>query len=149
MKTLLKTPFSSPAAQHNNPVSSLAGRSLVCGTPTYLYFHGVDYSRQQARRGPDVRRSLGNLDLFSSMGWIISISPPTSGPATTLDQQTLTSLFPLWYQDGFVTILEVAGQPEGQPSGPSPRPRLAPWMGLRPEQGVWSKASGGGRAQNP
>ncbi len=30
------------ALNHNNAVSSLAGRRLVCGTDTYLFFHGID-----------------------------------------------------------------------------------------------------------
>ena len=32
--------------QHKNPVAALAGRNIVCGTPSYLYFHGIDYSEQ-------------------------------------------------------------------------------------------------------
>ncbi len=32
--------------QHKNAVAALAGRSIVCGTPSYLYFHGIDYSGQ-------------------------------------------------------------------------------------------------------
>ena len=34
--------------QHNNAVAALTGRDIVCGTGSYLYFHGIDYSRQQA-----------------------------------------------------------------------------------------------------
>lgn len=100
--------------QHNNPVSSLAGRSLVCGTPTYLYFHGVDYSRQQADVARMYEDPLGNLDLFQQYGVDYIYISSYERASYDLDQQTLTSLFPLWYQDGFVTILEVAGQPEGQ-----------------------------------
>ena len=33
-------------AQHKNPVAALAGRSIVCGSPSYLYFHGIDYNQQ-------------------------------------------------------------------------------------------------------
>ena len=33
--------------QHNNAVAALAGRDIVCGTGSYLYFHGIDYSAQQ------------------------------------------------------------------------------------------------------
>jgi len=33
--------------QHNNPIAALTGRKLVCGTGTYLYYHGVNYQRQQ------------------------------------------------------------------------------------------------------
>ena len=32
--------------QHKNPVAALTGRSIVCGTPSYLYFHGIDYTDQ-------------------------------------------------------------------------------------------------------
>ena len=32
--------------QHNNAVAALTGRSIVCGTGSYLYYHGIDYSAQ-------------------------------------------------------------------------------------------------------
>ena len=33
--------------EHNNPIAALAGRNIVCGTSSYLYFHGVDYFAQE------------------------------------------------------------------------------------------------------
>ena len=36
------------ANNHNNPVSALAGRKIVCGSGLYLYFHGLDYQRAEA-----------------------------------------------------------------------------------------------------
>lgn len=32
--------------QHINPVCSLAGRQIVCGSDLYVFFHGLDYGRQ-------------------------------------------------------------------------------------------------------
>ena len=32
---------------HNNPVAALTGRYIVCGTGSYLYYHGMDYSAQR------------------------------------------------------------------------------------------------------
>lgn len=32
--------------QHINPVCSLAGRQIVCGSDLYVFFHGLDYSEQ-------------------------------------------------------------------------------------------------------
>ena len=32
------------ADQHNNAPAALAGRRIVCGTSSYLYYHGVDYA---------------------------------------------------------------------------------------------------------
>ena len=54
--------------QHNNAVSTLTGRSLVCGTPTFLYFHGVDYSRQQADARLMYAAPLENRALFEKYG---------------------------------------------------------------------------------
>ena len=34
--------------QHVNPIASLAGRSILCGSPSYLFYHGRDYSAQEA-----------------------------------------------------------------------------------------------------
>ena len=33
--------------QHNNPIAALTGRYIVCGTGSYLHFHGVDYAQNQ------------------------------------------------------------------------------------------------------
>ncbi len=32
---------------HNNCIAALTGRNIVCGTGSYLYFHGVDYSARE------------------------------------------------------------------------------------------------------
>ncbi|MBP3427048.1 MAG: hypothetical protein J6M47_02160 [Clostridia bacterium] len=32
--------------QHINPVASLAGRQIICGSDLYVYFHGLDYGAQ-------------------------------------------------------------------------------------------------------
>lgn len=36
------------ADNHNNAAASLAGRRILCGSGSYLYFHGLDYSAQYA-----------------------------------------------------------------------------------------------------
>lgn len=36
------------ATSHTNPVSVLTGRSIVCGSSLYLYFHGVNYQEREA-----------------------------------------------------------------------------------------------------
>jgi len=33
---------------HNNTAASLAGRNIVCGSSTFLYFHGLDYGKREA-----------------------------------------------------------------------------------------------------
>ena len=36
------------ADNHNNTIASLAGRDILCGSGSYLYFHGVDYAEAHA-----------------------------------------------------------------------------------------------------
>lgn len=36
------------ATNHNNAVASLTGRNIVCGSGTFLYFHGVNYQKNEA-----------------------------------------------------------------------------------------------------
>ena len=33
--------------EHNNPIAALAGRDIVCGSESYLYFHGISYFTQE------------------------------------------------------------------------------------------------------
>lgn len=34
--------------RYNNEVVSLTGRNIVCGSPSFLYYHGLDYQTQEA-----------------------------------------------------------------------------------------------------
>ncbi len=36
---------------HNNCIAALTGRNIVCGSGTFLYFHGVDYSEREKALG--------------------------------------------------------------------------------------------------
>ncbi len=37
------------ATNHNNAVAMLTGRSIVCGSPVFLFFHGVDFTERYYR----------------------------------------------------------------------------------------------------
>ncbi|MDR0395668.1 MAG: hypothetical protein LBH66_00010 [Oscillospiraceae bacterium] len=36
------------ATNHNNPISAVAGRKVVCGPDIYLYYHGLDYEAKMS-----------------------------------------------------------------------------------------------------
>ena len=62
--------------RHNNTVTSLSGRSIVCGSGVFLYFHGIDI----LERSEDVRRMFEepemSRDLFEKYGVsCICVSP--------------------------------------------------------------------------
>ena len=54
--------------QHNNAVSSLAGRHIVCGTEIYLFYHGFDTSVQYKAEMQMLTNPGESADLFEAYG---------------------------------------------------------------------------------
>lgn len=54
--------------QHNNAVAALTGRDIVCGTGSYLYFHGIDYGRQHYDEAQMLENPADNAELFARYG---------------------------------------------------------------------------------
>ena len=50
--------------QHCNAVAALTGRYIVCGTGSYLYYHGVDYSAQSMAIREMLERPAESGELF-------------------------------------------------------------------------------------
>ena len=87
--------------QHNNAIACLAGGRLVCGTPTFLYYHGVDY----ARRMEDARAMFENpeqsLDLFGEYGVDYIVIGGNERANYDVDEDAIAALWPLaWDGDG-------------------------------------------------
>ncbi len=51
--------------RHNNEVASLSGRNVVCGSPAYLYYHGLPYYANQKAAQQMYEDPQGNQALFS------------------------------------------------------------------------------------
>ena len=95
------------ADQHNNPLSTLAGRTIYCGTPVYLYFHGIDY----ADRAEEVRalyEEPGTLaerqEEFDYVLW--SRWERDAYP----EAEALLAEYPVCFQQGEVTLYAVSDQ---------------------------------------
>ena len=50
--------------QHCNAVAALTGRYIVCGTGSYLYYHGIDYSAQSNAIREMLQNPAGSARLF-------------------------------------------------------------------------------------
>ena len=48
---------------HNNTVAALTGRNIVCGSPSYLYYHGLDYTGAQR----DAQEMLTDAEAFERL----------------------------------------------------------------------------------
>ena len=83
--------------QHLNPVSSLAGRTIVCSSNLYLYYHGFNTAGRQAEIAAFYSDPAENLDLIRKYGvqYIYVSAYERSDSAYDLNEEALEELFPL------------------------------------------------------
>ena len=87
--------------QHQNPVASLAGRQIVCGSSLYVYYHGKDYYGQA-----ELVRQLyeePSEELLARLGVdFVMIGPWERSDYAALDEDFYRSRYPVWYEaDGY------------------------------------------------
>ena len=93
--------------QHDNVISSLTGRKLVCGTPTFLFFHGVDYQRQMEDLRLMFEQPQQHRALFEGYGVDYVYVSNWERGNYDVDEYALGEMFPLWYERGDTSIYEV------------------------------------------
>ena len=54
--------------QHNNAIAALTGRYILCGTGSYLYFHGINYAAEQSAARMMFENPALNAALFDEYG---------------------------------------------------------------------------------
>ena len=94
--------------RHNNAVSSLTGRNIVCGSSAFLFFHGVDYSSREN----DVRQMYADVNasenLYKKYGVdYVLISPYERSSFEEIDESTMDSRFQKIYDTGDVKLYKV------------------------------------------
>lgn len=62
---------------HNNAVAVLTGRNIVCGSSSYLYFHGLDYTGAQM----DAEAMLTDAERFEALRGTYGVEYVYFGPA--------------------------------------------------------------------
>ena len=85
--------------QHLNPISSLAGRTILCSSDTYLFFHGLDTRERRAEIAAFYADPRGNLDFLQKYGvQYIYVSAAERYNHPALNEGALEALFPLAYE---------------------------------------------------
>lgn len=92
--------------QHQNPVASLAGRQIVCGSSLYVYYHGKDYFGQA-----ELVRQLYEAPseaLLAQLGVdFVMIGPYERNGYAGLDEAFYRSRYPVWYGAGGYVVYAV------------------------------------------
>lgn len=86
--------------QHLNPVSSLAGRTILCSTDSYLYYHGFDTSSRRYEIAAFYEDPAENLWLLEKydVDYIYISSYERNANWFTLNENALQELFPVVYE---------------------------------------------------
>ena len=86
--------------QHLNPVSSLAGRTILCSSDLYLYYHGFNTGARRAEIAAFYEDPAANLDLLKKYQvQYIYVSPYERADGQyDLNEGALESLFPVIYE---------------------------------------------------
>ena len=98
--------------QHINPVSSLAGRTIVCGPDEWLYYHGFN----TYERTSDIRRfyrdPVGNMDVLEKYGVDYILIGAYEENDCGADTRVFDTLFERVYQSGALkyALYRVSGE---------------------------------------
>ena len=84
--------------QHINFVSSLAGRSIVCGPDLWLTFHGYNNSQRHADVRAFYADPAGNLDILEKYHVDYILVTGNERYNMTVNESALDSLFPVIYE---------------------------------------------------
>ena len=95
------------ATSHTNPVSTLTGRNIVCGSSLYLYYHGVEYQEREARL-PDM---FAGGEAFEAAADELGIDYVYVGSSEYANYDVNTGYFrdnyPVIYDKGGITIFQI------------------------------------------
>lgn len=79
--------------RHNNEVSSLTGRTIVCGTDTFLYYHGLDTSLRQKEVQQMYENPLQSAALFEKYNVSYIVVSPYERNSYQLAEETFRNHF--------------------------------------------------------
>ena len=86
--------------QHVNPVSSLAGRTIVCGPGMWLYFHGFDLSERTNDIQAFYSNPRKNADIIEKYGISHILITPYEKSSMTVDSHALYEMYDVVFESG-------------------------------------------------
>lgn len=84
--------------RHNNEVSSLAGRNIVCGADTFLYYHGFDTTERKEAIRQMYEEPASSLTLYEKYDVSYVVVTNWERANYAVDETTLIELFELEFE---------------------------------------------------
>ena len=97
------------ASNHNNAVAALTGRNVFCGSPSYLFYHGLDYSERLALARTLLTDAACFERLYSELGIdYVYLGDYERGTAGCISAAWFGERYPLVFSDGKVFIYKTS-----------------------------------------
>ena len=96
--------------RHNNEIASLTGRDVVCGSPSYLYFHGLPYGKNQHAAETIYQNPEGSQNLVRELGVDYILVSDFERSSYQVNVEALDRLYPRVYDDGCRVLYQVTEQ---------------------------------------
>lgn len=84
--------------RHNNEVSSLAGRNIVCGADTFLYYHGFDTTQRKEDIRQMYEAPVSSLTLYEKYEVSYVVVTNWERSSYAIDEAALQELFELVFE---------------------------------------------------
>ena len=93
--------------RHNNEIAALTGRNIVCGSSSYVYFHGLDYTQRQEDMQKMFQNPGDNLLLFKTYSVdYVMVSAYETGNFSA-DEAALSKYFTCVYDENGIRLYKV------------------------------------------
>ena len=93
--------------RHNNEICALAGRNVVCGSPSYLFYHGLPYYGREFAVREMYEKPEESLNFYRSTHVSYVLYSDFENSSYQVDAQALDSLFTRVYDDGVRILYKV------------------------------------------
>ena len=91
--------------QHLNPVVSLAGRDILCGSSLYVYYHGMNYAEQEAAVRAIYEQPTSELLVQWGVDYVMISDWERS--SYTVDLTYYDSHYPVFYENDSFVIYQI------------------------------------------
>lgn len=96
------------ATNHNNAIASLTGRNIVCGSSSFLYYHGVDYFQNEADVTAMYEEAQKREELLQKYDVkYIVLGPDEISNYSISDFDDMVQTYPVVFNEDNVVILQV------------------------------------------
>lgn len=92
--------------RHTTPVFSLAGRRILCGSGSYVYYHGMDYSDEATAMR--MLYEFPDESLLDAWGIDYVVFDASISAEFAADESWYTARYPVWYENDSCRVYQVS-----------------------------------------